>query len=121
MFSKLNLDFNQVGGDTNQALSKIKTIPEGSKEGQCGRFVNKFTGLGLGDSYQSKMAKMDPSIKKPAPGMVFVMPYKDTGHTGFIVGIDGGKAIVKDYNYDLTGKVKTHKIAISIMTGFARV
>lgn len=113
--------FSQVGGDTNSAMKKVAKIDDGTNGGQCGRFVNKLTGLGVGDSYASKIAKMNPYIKTPEPGMVFTMPYKDTGHVGIIVGIDGDQAIVKDSNYGLDEKVKTHKIAISKMTGFARV
>jgi surface antigen len=116
-------NLTNVGSDTNKAtVEKVISSADGSKGGQCGRFVNQITGLGLGDSYQSKMAKMDPNIKKPAPGMVFVMPYRDTGHTGFIVSVnDDGTATVKDSNYDLNEKVKTHKIALSKLTGFKQV
>jgi len=115
--------FNKVGGDTNTAtLNKVVAKEDGTKGGQCGSFVNQITGLGLGDSYQSKMAKMDSSIRQPAPGMVFVMPYKDTGHTGFIVSVnDDGTATVKDSNYSLDEKVKTHKIALNKITGLAKV
>jgi hypothetical protein len=117
-----DLSFSMVGGDTNKAIiEKVAKKEDGEKGGQCGRFVNKLTGLGVGDSYQSKMAKMDPTIKKPEPGMVFTMPYKQYGHIGIIVGINGDKAVVKDSNYDLDEKVKTHEIPISKMTGFARV
>lgn len=109
--------FNSVGGDTNIA-TKAAVIPDQSKGGQCGRFVNKLTGLGVGDSYASKMAKMDPTIKYPAPGMVFVMPYGKTGHTGIIMLVKDGMATVKDSNYSLDEKVKTHQIPVSKMTGF---
>jgi hypothetical protein len=119
---KLDLNFNQVGGDTNQALPKKAAQAEpGERGGQCGRFVNQSTGLGLGDSYQSKMAKMDPSITWPEPGMVFVMPYGNTGHTGFILGVEGDQAIVKDSNYSLDEKVKIHRIPLSKITGLRRV
>ena len=117
--------FNGVGGDTNKAsdiISKLEAKVDNVKGGQCGAFVNKIAKLGVGDSYQSKMNKMDKSITTPEPGMVFTMPYKNTGHIGFIVGINNdGTATVKDSNYSLDEKVKTHKIAISKMTGFARV
>ena len=113
--------FNSVGGDTKSAtLGKVTAAPIGSSGGQCGRFVNKITGLGLGDSYASKMAKMDPGIRSPQPGMVFVTPYKDTGHTGFIVGVDGDEVIVKDSNYRLDEKIATHRMPISKITGLAR-
>lgn len=116
------LGFNNVGSDTNKAVSKVWSIPNGTKGGQCGRFVNKLTGLGVGDSYQSKISKMDPSIKTPEPGMVFVMPYQNTGHIGFIVSVnDDGTVTVKDSNFNLDEKIGTHKIALSNITGLARV
>lgn len=99
-------------------VNKLTSITNGVKGGQCGRFVNQLTGLGLGDSYKSKMSKMNPKIKSPKPGMVFVMPYKDTGHTGFILSVKNGIATVKDSNYSLNQKVKTHQIPVSKMTGF---
>jgi len=113
--------FNSVGGDTELATS-IASIPDGEKGGQCGRFVNNLTGLGVGDSYESKLQKMDPNIKWPAPGMVFVMPLTGElapyGHTGVIIGIEGDKAIVKDSNWHKDEKIKTHAIPIAKMTGF---
>jgi hypothetical protein len=118
---KLDLDFSGVGGDTNEAASKAVSVSDGSKGGQCGRFVNQHTGLGLGDSYESKMSKMDKSISRPEPGMVFVMPYGSTGHTGFIVGVKGDKVVVKDSNWSKDEKVKTHEIPISKITGLRRV
>ena len=116
----LGLGFSQVGGDTNSAILD-KIGKETGSGGQCGRFVNKHTGLGLGDTYASKMAKMDKSITTPEPGMVFLMPHKWTGHTGFIVGVDGDEAIVKDSNWDLNEKIKTHRIPLNQITGLARV
>ena len=114
----LGISFNKVGGDTNTAV-KVASIPVGQKAGQCGRFVNQYTGLGLGDSFQSKMAKMNPNIVNPSAGMVFVMPYKNTGHTGIILAVNSdGTATVKDSNWSLDEKVKVHKIPINQMTGF---
>jgi len=110
--------FSSVGGDTNKAMAKVSAIPEGKKAGQCGRFVNSLTGLGLGDSYQSKISKMNPSIKAPKPGMVFVMPLKNTGHTGIILSVKNGIATVKDSNWGLDEKVQVHNIPVSRMTGF---
>lgn len=119
----LGISFNNVGGDTKIA-SKIAKIPDGSDGGQCGRFVNKLTGLGVGDSYKSKLQKMDWSIKEPAPGMVFVMPsngvYSEYGHVGIILAVDTktGMATVKDSNWKGDERVLTHKIPISKMSGF---
>lgn len=118
----LGLGFKTVGGDTNKAtLSKVVAKSNGANGGQCGRFVNSITGLGLGDSYTSKMSKMDKNLKVAKPGMVFVMPYKNTGHTGFIVGIDGKNAIVKDSNWGLDEKISTHTIPLSKITGLRTV
>ncbi len=118
--------FNQGGAGTPKGTvekaNKVLSIPTGTKAGQCGRFVNQITGLGLGDSYQSKLAKMDKSITTPQPGMVFTMPLSGElskyGHTGFIIGINGDKAIVKDSNWGKDEKVKVHEIPINKMTGF---
>lgn len=115
--------FSKVGSDTNKAttIQKVAKTKEGSTGGQCGRYVNNITGLGVGDSYKSKLDKMDPTITQPEPGMVFVMPYKDTGHIGFVVGLNGNNAIVRDSNWSLDEKVKTHEIPISFITGLRRV
>jgi len=115
--------FNNVGGDTNKAIvNQLMSKADNVKGGQCGRFVNQITGLGVGDSYQSKMSKMDKSIKQPAPGMVFTMPYKNTGHIGFILAVNNdGTVTVKDSNYGLDEKIRTHRIPISSITGLARV
>lgn len=118
-------DFNNVVGDTdtarNETVAKLKSIPQGDKGGQCGRFVNRLTGLGVGDSYASKMAKMDKAIKQPQAGMVFVMPYKDTGHIGFIVDVKDGMAEVIDSNWKKDERVARHFIPVSKMTGFRKI
>ena len=125
--------FSKVGADTNQgAVTKLSTkFQPGSKGGQCGRFVNQHTGLGMGDSIESKLAKCDPSIGTPEnparPGDVFVTKYSWTGHTGFIKRTlrklpDGTIDYeVIDSNYGLDEKVKVHVINSSKMAGFARV
>lgn len=117
----LGISFNSVRGDTKIA-SNVAKIPDGSSGGQCGRFVNKLTGLGVGDSYKSKLQKMDWSIKEPAPGMVFVMPsngvYSEYGHVGIILAVNNGIATVKDSNWKGDERVRTHKIPVSKMTGF---
>ncbi|MBU0598929.1 CHAP domain-containing protein [Patescibacteria group bacterium] len=102
-------------------LKKVVAKKDGSDGGQCGRFVNSITNLGVGDSYESKMAKMDiknPTSEQIKPGMVFTMPYKNYGHIGFIVSNNGdGTVTVKDSNYSLDEKIKTHNIAISKIKG----
>jgi len=107
--------------DTTGSLEDAYNVPDGGRGGQCGRYVNNFSGLKLGNTYQSKFDAMDELITIPEPGMVFVMPYRETGHAGFIVSIEGNVATVKDSNWALDEKVKTHTIAVSSMTGFARV
>ena len=123
IMNQMNQGFSSVGGDTNTAiLNKVVSKKDGDKGGECGHFVNQITGLGLGNSFESKMAKMDSSITKPAPGMVFLTKYEDTGHTGFIVSVNNdGTATVKDSNYSLDKKIKTHKIALNKIVGLARV
>lgn len=119
--SNLKTQLQGFNNAPSMALNGLLSIPDGASGGQCGRFVNKLTGLGVGDSYQSKMSKM--SIKNPTanqlqPGMVFVTPYKDTGHIGFIVAVNNdGTVTVKDSNYHLNEKIDTHKIKISSITG----
>jgi len=114
-------NLSSVGGDTDTAtLNKVAVKKEGTEGGQCGRFVNNITKLGVGDSFSSKMAKMDDNITKPEAGMVFTMPYKDTGHCGIILSVDNGVATVKDSNWSLDEKIKTHKIPVYKMAGFAR-
>lgn len=127
----LGLGFSGVGGDTNKAASVTKAIatayPENTKGGQCGRFVNNLTGIGMGDSFDNKMSFTDPSIKVPQPGDVFVMPYSWTGHTGVVVGTpiqkdDGSFDIpVADSNYHLDEKVDYHTINSKSIAGYARV
>ena len=113
-------DFSNVESDTNSApINFLSNKKEGNKGGQCGSFVNRITKLGVGDSYDSKMARMDKSIKSPKAGMIFTMPYKKTGHCGFIVSIENGIATVKDSNWSLDEKIKTHTIPVNKMTGFA--
>ena len=116
------LGLTNVESDTNTALpEKVSQAETGDQGGQCGRYVNANTGLGVGDSFESKMAKMDSSITEPEAGMVFTIPYKDTGHCGFIVSVDGNQVTVKDSNWSLDEKVKTHVIDRSKIKGLTRV
>lgn len=119
---KVQGQYSGQSGSPSDALS----VPDDSYGGQCGHFVNQYTGLGMGDTYESKIDKMDPSITKPEAGMVFVMKSGTTGHTGFILSIsaDGLTATVKDSNFYTTSApeiVKTHTIPVSQMTGFLNV
>lgn len=104
-------------------------FPEGTDGGQCGRFVNQLTGLGVGDSFESKMAKTDPSIgttnNPPRPGDVFMQPYSWTGHTGIVTGVtplpDGSYQLdIIDSNFGLDEKVQHRQINSRNVSGFAR-
>jgi len=116
--------YSGASGTPEDALA----TPDGSYGGQCGHFVNQYTGLTMGDTYASKMELMDPSLTGtiPEPGMVFVMKSGSTGHTGFVVSVDesGGIVTVKDSNYYSTSDpeaVRTHTIPLSQITGLLDV
>jgi hypothetical protein len=98
-------------------------VPDGSSGGQCGRFVNNYSaGHMMGDSYESKTE--DINSDSPSVGAIFVMPYKKSGHTGFVKEVgtnpNTGKpgVLVKDSNWSLDEKVKTHWIDQSAITGY---
>lgn len=112
------LGISYSGSAVSVKLQAVKADKDGEFGGQCGKYVNGISGLGLADSYEDKLAKMDPNIKYPKAGMAFVMPYSWTGHTGIILDVKDGVATVKDSNWDLDEKIKTHKIPVSNMTGF---
>lgn len=113
--------------------NKIKNVfSVGTVAGQCGRFVNRLTGVGVGDSFESKMAKTDKSIRlgsnnPPQQGDFFVMPYQWTGHTGFVDKVgpkkkDGTYDIyVLDSNWKKNEKVLYHVINSSKISGYGRV
>ena len=50
---------------------------------------------------------MDPKIKVPKPGMVFTMPYQNTGHFGITFSIKNGPQQLKILIINLM-KVRTH-------------
>lgn len=114
-----------MSGKGSAALAKVVAKPDGTKGGQCGHFVNQVTKIGVGDSYKSKLAKMDPTIKTPGPGMVFVMPTNgatsENGHVGIILSVNNGIATVKDSNWKGNETILTHQIPISKMTGFKKI
>ena len=116
-----------TGGFKTSGLYEI--FPEGSNGGQCGKFVNELTGIGFGDTYESKINKTDSSIGKegnaPRAGDVFVQPYSWTGHAGVVVSStsvgDGTFQLeVMDSNFGLDEKVQYRTINSSQVTGFAR-
>jgi hypothetical protein len=105
--------------------------PPGEKAGQCAHFVNQNTGMKMGDSYASKAAYINPSIKIPQKGDVFIMPVQGSpyGHTGFVAGItyksngQPDQVIAYDSNWYEKSKPETvavHKIPYSDVAGYAR-
>jgi len=121
-------DWSGVSGTSADALNVADGTDLGER-GECGAFVNDYTGLGMGNTFDSeddpnnKMSKTDPNLSSESAqaGDVFVMKYKGTGHCGFILSNNGdGTVTVKDSNFDLDHKVKTHDINISEITGLAR-
>lgn len=133
--------YSGQSGTPADALS----VPDDSIGGQCGHFVNQYTGLGMGDSFGSKVDALKKTggyltnFSQVQPGAVFVMQISgsDNGHTGFILstydsngdGVDD-MAKVKDSNWfkksdELTGggagRVATHNIPIAQMAGFLNV
>jgi len=122
---KVMFDTNSPAG----ADGLYQMFPEGTQGGQCGRFVNELTGLGVGDSFESKMAKTDPSIgtaqNPPRPGDVFMQPYSWTGHTGIVAGVtpmpDGSYQLdIVDSNFGLDEKIQHRQINSRNVSGFAR-
>lgn len=108
------------------------TRPDGSARSECGEWVNDLTGLGLANSFDDKMARMDSGINasNAQVGDVFVSPYDWTGHTGIInaitTGPDGRQMFtVSESNFskneDGVGMI-THNRQISAdqIAGFAR-
>ena len=126
----LDLNLIKVGADTNQGSVAIKAVeknyPVGSIGRQCGRFVNRLTGLRMGDTYQSKMVLTNSSIKIPQSGDFFVMPYSWTGHTGLVqrtvLNPDGSlKGIYAyDSNWGEDERVRLHFIAANNISAYGR-
>jgi len=119
-----DLNTSLKGSELPQVITQ--SFKGGEKGGQCGHFVNQLTGLKMGDSLSSKLSYVDSSIKVPNSGDVFVMNYKDTGHTGIILDAipknNGTYDLnVVDSNYGLDEKVKYHTINSSKILGYARV
>jgi len=115
-----------ASGNGSQVVNEIQSkYSTGDSGGQCGRFVNNITGIGMGDSFENKMSFTDPSITVPRPGDVFVMPYDWTGHTGVVIGAtplaDGTFDLqVADSNWSLDERVKYHNLNSSLVAGYAR-
>jgi len=121
--------FRGAWGTVNDALSVPDGIPIDPTTGepaidswngktgsiQCAQFVNRYTGLTMGDDYDSKInAIQSISVDSPQVGDIFVSPYGDNvGHAGFIIGVsaDGKTVTVKDANYVESGQIGTHDMS----------
>lgn len=119
-------DNKKYVGYTPQVLNKALGIDPETFRAQCGRLINGATNIGVGDSYQSKMDKTDPSIKAPQAGLVFVMPTSEKwGHTGIVAGVDWERGVILAYDSNWRSKsapetVYPHEIPIKSITGYAR-
>lgn len=123
-------DPNTASGSGVLSGGVFDVYPEGSVGGQCGRFVNILTGysLGLGDSFEQKMTKMDPNItaENVQAGDVFVQQAGVwTGHTGIVTGksvVDGKIYIdVLESNWNKDERVgRRYSVPAEQFSGFAR-
>ena len=130
-------NFQGVWGSSNDALFVPDGMPTNPVTGepavdvwtkkvgsvQCAQFVNRYTGLAMGNTYGSKVAAIASNeVDIPQVGDVFVSPYDITnnngtvesvGHAGFVTGIseDGKTVTVKDANYSGGGQIQTHDMS----------
>jgi len=124
---------NGMPGTSGSFSVVDQTFPDDSYGGQCGRFVNELTGIGMGDYFSQKMTLTDSAIgfgegqMPPQCGDVFVMPISgsDYGHTGIVTGatrLDDGtyQLDILDSNWDKDERVDRHQINSSQITGYAR-
>lgn len=124
-------------GEGNKGIQD--NIPNGStwmRNGQpapeCGQYVNDICGAGVGDTYESKMAKTDKTIKAgsenpPRFGDFFVQKLGTwTGHIGMVA--ETGKdpngreyVIASENNYPQKGVVQTgRRVYMDEIDGFGR-
>lgn len=98
---------------------------------ECGAWVNDVTGLGVGNTFDSKMAVTDSSITADTAqiGDVFVQPYGTTGHIGIINGksIVNGEVVftVSESNWSKNAEgygliTHTRQMKASEISGYAR-
>lgn len=82
--------------------------PNKDRASECGAWVNDMTGIGVGDTFSSKKAKMDTSITSDTAeiGDVFLQPYGTTGH----VGIINGKSVVDGKTYFTVSESNWQKV-----------
>jgi hypothetical protein len=128
-------DFQQIIPEGS--VSPFKDA-NGNPRVQCGAWVNDCTGIGVGDSYESKMAKMDiwkkgegsdaeSIIDKIQVGDVFTQKLNTwTGHNGMVLGVQKGPngvigIIASESNYPNPGKVSSSRfIPLSEIDGFGK-
>lgn len=118
--------------DVDQAIPDGSVWYRGGKPApECGQFVNDVCGAGVGDSFESKMAKTDKTIKAdsenpPQYGDFFVQKMNTwTGHIGMVVGSEKGPdgetyIYTKESNYPQPGVISSRKIKASEINGFGR-
>lgn len=104
---------------------------------QCGAFANDMTGIGVGDTFESKMAKMnlwkkgagDPKAvaDQLQVGDVFTQKLGTwTGHIGMVLGVEtgpNGEPGIRacESNYPVSGKVTSSRfVPFSQIDGFGR-
>lgn len=102
----------------------------GQPRTECGMWVNDICGAGVGDSFESKMAKTDKSIKPgsenpPRYGDFFVQSLNtETGHTGMVLGYfeKDGKGFIEtsESNYPQSGKINYRTVPVEQINGFGR-
>lgn len=99
-------------------------VDNGAMGGECGTFVNDVFGTRIfKDSYDSKLALVDPNIVVPTPGMAFVdsaagkaAPW---GHVGIVEKVNAnGTMDIVESNYTASQKVNRRTIAIASVDGF---
>jgi hypothetical protein len=138
---RVNATTNQMAPMTPSEAQKSweQVIPDGSvwqRNGvpapQCGAFANDLVGCGVGDTYESKMAKTDPSIKAgtenpPQVGDFFVQKLGSwTGHVGIVSAVNtapNGKVTITalESNYPKPGVVSSTRIVpVESINGFGR-
>lgn len=137
------------GNQPNNGVAQgglIDAFPEGSvtpftrssggldRASECGAWVNDITGIGVGNSYQSKVDKMDASIDETNSqiGDVFIEKAGTTGHIGIInsKSVVNGQVMytVSESNWSkqpgTDGKIgiitHTRQVPASEITGYAR-
>ena len=122
--------FNAADGTVIPSRLKQTTNPNNGKE--CGEWVNDVTGLGVGDTLESKLAKMNvkpEALSKEVPAGVGVgsvatwvpsgsAEWKKYGHIGVIVGEKGDNWLIKSSNLHGQGEISTVEVPKMKILGY---